>query len=601
MKLLLEQGLRKLKKLQRTNIDDILFEFSKHDINGDGFLNYSELYSTLRDCANLSHEEVKALLVRFDEDRTGYIDYLEFMNIIENIPEIFDDERITREKVNKVQELIQRAIKNNGYSLSNYLKSWDVDSSGILDRVEFFNGIRNTISKNELSDLDIAFIFQLCMDDDEGGVDLEEFQIFLEKVDLSKRRLSQLSTVKERRKQSTEKQLAFRISPSDSKHEVSSFDVPPPHPSKKENHRRRSLGIPLPPPKAKPFENEFTFSREEKLFFEEFQEFKAARLSVSNDTKEEEEDRVQADDETTIENSPRHDVMEADYNEVAIENSPRHNAMEAGYNEVERRKKAEKHDKMALLSLDKVNKLKNTTSKEREEAERLNKKNRTFSKKRKNRKRPKNLSSTKFKSKSVLSTSQSSLPVVTNGISVRSIMDLKMERKRQKKKKEEKRKRKILKKMKRREQMMKRREQMMKRREQIKDVKRREQIKDVKRREQIKDVKRDSSRRRCLTELKKQKMETKIENNLNTKVVLHTKPSYFNSLFQSYKKLSERDLETFDQVDGRTVDTIVKIQATVRRQLILKRMREAKKLLREKRMKERQKKKNFLKRVLNYE
>eukprot|EP00941_MAST-03F_sp_MAST-3F-sp1_P002569 g2569.t1 len=235
-------------KLQRKNLDDIRVEFSKYDKNGNGFLSRSDFYSTLQDFTIFSREETEALFDRFGDDESGMIDYLEFMDTIHHVPE-FTDIKITRDKVNKVQELIQRAIENNGYSLSNYLKSWDVDSSGILDRVEFFNGIRNTISKNELSDLDIAFIFQLCMDDDEGGVDLEEFQIFLEKVDLSKRRLSQLSTVSEMRQELLSSDDTDEIpNENESTHFHLPVPPPPPHPSRKEKVRRRSLGIPPPPP-----------------------------------------------------------------------------------------------------------------------------------------------------------------------------------------------------------------------------------------------------------------------------------------------------------------------------------------------------------------
>merc|ERR1719431_43510 len=153
IKLMFPLSTKTLSKLQKSfkSMNDIKAAFRKYDTDGDGHITRLELRQVM---AKFSELEVDAVFALGDMDKSGGIDYQEFISLM--VPDAPNTVKKLASQFKSVQD-IKAAFKRH-----------DVNKDGQICRDELKNGMR-------LSDGDLDIVFALGDLDGDGEISIGEF------------------------------------------------------------------------------------------------------------------------------------------------------------------------------------------------------------------------------------------------------------------------------------------------------------------------------------------------------------------------------------------------------------------------------------------
>ena len=153
IKLMFPKSAAALAKLQSSfkSLNDIKMAFRKVDIDGDGHISLDELRSMM---SGFSGEEVEAVFAIGDQDKSGGIDFTEFIAMM--IP----DSGSILGKISSRFSTIQQVM--DGF------KKIDANGDGAISRSEMKNGL-------SLNDKELDVVFALGDIDQDGEISLSEF------------------------------------------------------------------------------------------------------------------------------------------------------------------------------------------------------------------------------------------------------------------------------------------------------------------------------------------------------------------------------------------------------------------------------------------
>jgi len=153
IKLMFPLSTETLSKLQKSfkSMNEIKGAFRKYDTDGDGHITRLELRQVM---AKFSELEVDAVFALGDMDKSGGIDYQEFISLM--IPEA----------PNTVKKLA--AQFRSVVDIKTAFKKFDINGDGQISRDELRNGMR-------LSDADLDIVFALGDLDGDGEISIGEF------------------------------------------------------------------------------------------------------------------------------------------------------------------------------------------------------------------------------------------------------------------------------------------------------------------------------------------------------------------------------------------------------------------------------------------
>jgi Ca2+-binding EF-hand superfamily protein len=143
----------------------ILEEFKRADVNGDGHLNHDEFKQALQaEALGLTGKEIKALMLRVDENDDGVISYEEFAPLCYEL--------LLQRFKRRIYEDMQDDNDLKVY-LCDVFKSFDEEESGLLEVEALREALR--VSEMGLTPLKIHSIVAAAVVGEDGMVAYEEF------------------------------------------------------------------------------------------------------------------------------------------------------------------------------------------------------------------------------------------------------------------------------------------------------------------------------------------------------------------------------------------------------------------------------------------
>jgi len=142
-----------LNKLQKSfrNLDEVKASFRKYDTDGDGHISRLELKQVM---ANFSEAEVDSIFALGDVDKSGGIDYQEFITLM------IADSSVVIKKLSTQFKTV--------FDIKSAFKRFDSNGDGQIDRSELKSGMK-------LSESDLSVVFALGDLDGDGEISIGEF------------------------------------------------------------------------------------------------------------------------------------------------------------------------------------------------------------------------------------------------------------------------------------------------------------------------------------------------------------------------------------------------------------------------------------------
>merc|ERR1712106_1236849 len=142
-----------LYKLQKSfrNLDEVKASFRKYDTDGDGHISRLELKQVM---ANFSEAEVDSIFALGDVDKSGGIDYQEFITLM------IADSSVVIKKLSTQFKTV--------FDIKSAFKRFDSNGDGQIDRSELKSGMK-------LSESDLSVVFALGDLDGDGEISIGEF------------------------------------------------------------------------------------------------------------------------------------------------------------------------------------------------------------------------------------------------------------------------------------------------------------------------------------------------------------------------------------------------------------------------------------------
>ena len=134
------------------DIDDIQEAFDLFDSDGNGAISVDELYSAMESLGVESKGTIQQVLTRFDKNRSGDIDFEEFVDMMtssmltvedrahcKDVFDLFDDDKkghITLDNLKRVANIIGETMSD--LELMNIVKRVNTEGTGEITFDEFF-------------------------------------------------------------------------------------------------------------------------------------------------------------------------------------------------------------------------------------------------------------------------------------------------------------------------------------------------------------------------------------------------------------------------------------------------------------------------------
>ena len=148
--------------------------FSDLDLNRDGRLNKRELENAFRSLRmGVSADEIDQLFIRYDADRSGDIDYKEFLAILDYIPpsqQMDSSEALIVKLRQKIEDRMGSLSSGKG-RLKEIFGDMDNNGDGKLSQRELYDGLERL--RIGFSHADVGIIFGSVDRDRSGAIDYE--------------------------------------------------------------------------------------------------------------------------------------------------------------------------------------------------------------------------------------------------------------------------------------------------------------------------------------------------------------------------------------------------------------------------------------------
>lgn len=161
------------------NVHDFMRSLRSQDKKGDGRLTYdiiSSVFATYDVSQELSHDQIKAFLLKLDKKKVGSI----------QIDQLVEALGFHEAGVNDLASVLQMLIEKThgkGASIAGIFRALDVDGNGLLSSTELINGLKQVqiidSSNEEMFKSQLPEFMKKFDEDGEGNISLKEFLNFL--------------------------------------------------------------------------------------------------------------------------------------------------------------------------------------------------------------------------------------------------------------------------------------------------------------------------------------------------------------------------------------------------------------------------------------